>query len=84
MLISSLLEELGLSRYLDTLSEFPMEDIIEFTDDDFKELGVLTPHRKKLLAAILSLNKDTLSSEDPTSITDTNKSSSSFSNYLKS
>ena len=36
MLISSLLEELGLSRYLDTLSEFPMEDIIEFMEDDFK------------------------------------------------
>ena len=36
MSISSLLEELGLSRYTDTLSEFPMEDIIEFIDDDFK------------------------------------------------
>ena len=83
MSISSLLEELGLSRYLDTLSEFPMEDIIEFTDDDFKELGVLTPHRKKLLAAILSLNKDISSSEDTTSIIDINKASSSFSNLIK-
>ena len=50
------LNELGLSRYSDTLSEFPIEDIIEFTDDDFKELGVLTPHRKKLLVAIENLN----------------------------
>ena len=83
MEISILLEELGLSRYLDTLSEFPMEDIIEFTDDDFKELGVLTPHRKKLLAAIMSLNKDTSSSEDTPLIADTNKSSSSLSNLIK-
>ncbi len=60
------LDELGLSRYSDTLSEFPIEDIIEFTDDDFKELGVLTPHRKKLLAAIETLN-NTSSSKDTSS-----------------
>ena len=50
------LSELGLSRYVETLSEFPIEDIIEFTDDDFKELGVLTPHRKKILVAIENLD----------------------------
>ena len=56
--ISNWLEEIGLSRYIETLSEFPLEDLVEFTDDDFKELGVLTPHRKKLLAAIATLNND--------------------------
>ena len=76
------LDELGLSRYSDTLSEFPIEDIIEFTDDDFKELGVLTPHRKKLLVAIESLN-NTSSSEDTSSSSNTETSSSSFSNFIK-
>ena len=76
------LDELGLSRYADTLSEFPIEDIIEFTDDDFKELGVLTPHRKKLLVAISSLN-NTSSSEETLSSSNTETSSSSFSNFIK-
>ena len=80
--ISKWLDELGLSRYADTLSEFPIEDIIEFTDDDFKELGVLTPHRKKLLVAISSLN-NTSSSEDTSSSANTETSSSSFSNFIK-
>ena len=38
MEISNWLEEIGLSRYTETLSEFPLEDLVEFTDDDFKEL----------------------------------------------
>ena len=76
------LDEIGLSRYSDTLSEFPIEDIIEFTDDDFKELGVLTPHRKKLLAAIETLN-NTSSSEDTSSSANTETSSSSFSNFIR-
>ena len=76
------LDELGLSRYSDTLSEFPIEDIIEFTDDDFKELGVLTPHRKKLLAAIETLN-NTSSSKDTSSSANTETSSSSFSNFIR-
>ena len=80
--ISKWLDELGLSRYLDTLSEFPIEDIIEFTDDDFKELGVLTPHRKKLLVAISSLN-NTSSSEETLSSSNTETSSSTFSNFIK-
>ncbi len=80
--ISKWLDELGLSRYSDTLSEFPIEDIIEFTDDDFKELGVLTPHRKKLLVAISSLNNIS-SSEDTLSSSNTETSSSSFSNSIK-
>ena len=60
--ITHLLTALGLSRYTETLSEFPLEDLVEFTDDDFKELGVLTPHRKKLLAAITALNNNDTSS----------------------
>ena len=76
------LDELGLSRYSDTLSEFPIEDIIEFTDDDFKELGVLTPHRKKLLVAIATLNNTSIS-EDTSSSANTETSSSSFSNFIK-
>ena len=63
MEISNWLGEIGLSRYAETLSEFPLEDLVEFTDDDFKELGVLTPHRKKLLAAIATLNNDASSNE---------------------
>ncbi|MDB9870809.1 tetratricopeptide repeat protein [Alphaproteobacteria bacterium] len=82
MIITDFLEELGLSRYRETLSEFPLEDLIEFTDDDFKELGVLTPHRKKLLAAIDALNNDT-SSNDVSTTSVANKSSSSFSNFVK-
>ena len=61
--ISKWLDELGLSRYQTLFRNFTIEDIIEFTDDDFKELGVLTPHRKKLLIAISSLN-NTSSSEE--------------------
>ena len=61
--ISHFLTDLGLSRYIETLSEFPIEDLVEFTDDDFKELGVLTPHRKKLLEAIATLNNDTSSND---------------------
>ena len=80
--ISKWLDELGLSRYADTLSEFPIEDIIEFTDDDFKELGVLTPHRKKLLVAISSLN-NTSSSEETLSSSNTETTSGSFSNFIK-
>tara|TARA_B100000963_G_scaffold102030_1_gene88275 strand:+ start:1650 stop:5513 length:3864 start_codon:yes stop_codon:yes gene_type:complete len=76
------LNELGLSRYSDTLSEFPIEDIIEFTDDDFKELGVLTPHRKKLLVAIENLNI-TSPSKNNTSSRNTETASSSFSNFIK-
>ena len=83
MEISNWLEEIGLSRYTETLSEFPIEDIIEFTDEDFKELGILTPHRKKLLAAIASLNNDTSSSDEALSTTNTKSSSSSFSNLIK-
>ncbi|WP_443644490.1 tetratricopeptide repeat protein [Candidatus Levibacter sp. Uisw_134_01] len=82
MEISNWLEEIGLSRYTETLSEFPLEDLTEFTDDDFKELGVLTPHRKKLLAAIATLNNDA-SSNDVSTTSDTNTSSSSFSNFIK-
>ena len=63
MKIKDLLTALGLSRYTETLSEFPPEDLVEFTDDDFKELGVLTPHRKKLLEAIATLNNDTSSND---------------------
>ena len=77
------LDELGLSRYADTFSEFPIEDIIEFTDDDFKELGVLTPHRKKLLIATASLNKNISSSEDTSSSVNTETASSFFSNFIK-
>ena len=80
--ISHFLTDLGLSRYIETLSEFPLEDLIEFTDDDFKELGVLTPHRKKLLAAIDALNND-VSSNDVSTTSDANTSSSSFSNFIK-
>ena len=80
--ISKWLDELGLSRYADTLLEFPIEDIIEFTDDDFKELGVLTPHRKKLLVAISSLN-NTSSSEETLSSSNTETTSGSFSNFIK-
>ena len=82
MEISNWLEEIGLSRYTETLSEFPLEDLVEFTDDDFKELGVLTPHRKKLLAAIATLNNDA-SSNDVSTTSDANTSSSSFSNFIK-
>ena len=82
MEISNWLEEIGLSRYTETLSEFPLEDLVEFTDDDFKELGVLTPHRKKLLAAIATLNNDA-SSNDVSTTSDTNTSSSSFSNFIR-
>ena len=82
MEISNWLEEIGLSRYIETLSEFPLEDLVEFTDDDFKELGVLTPHRKKLLAAIATLNNDA-SSNDVSTTSDTNTSSSSFSIFIK-
>jgi len=82
MEISNWLEEIGLSRYSETLSEFPLEDLVEFTDDDFKELGVLTPHRKKLLAAIATLNNDA-SSNDVSTTSDANTSSSSFSNFIK-
>ena len=32
MEISNCLKDLGLSRYTETLSEFPIEDIIEFTE----------------------------------------------------
>ena len=81
--ISNWLEEIGLSRYIETLSEFPLEDLVEFTDDDFKELGVLTPHRKKLLAAIATLNNDPSSTDEASSTTDVNTSSSSFSNLIK-
>ena len=80
MKIKDLLTALGLSRYTETLSEFPLEDLVEFTDDDFKELGVLTPHRKKLLAAIATLNNDT---SDLSTTPDANTSSSSFSNFIK-
>ena len=76
MIITDLLEKLGLSRYTETLSEFPLEDLIEFTEDDFKELGVLTPHRKKLLTAITTLN-------NASSPTEVKTSSSSFSNFVK-
>ena len=82
MEISSWLEEIGLSRYTETLSEFPLEDLVEFTDDDFKELGVLTPHRKKLLAAIATLNNDA-SLNDVSTTSDANTSSSSFSIFIK-
>ena len=82
MEISNWLEEIGLSRYTETLSEFPLEDLVEFTDDDFKELGVLTPHRKKLLAAIATLNNDA-SSNDVSTTSDANTSSSSFSIFIK-
>ena len=59
--IAEWLEELGLSRYQETLAEFPIADIVEFTDDDLRELGVLTPHRKKLLAAISAVrDEDTI------------------------
>ncbi|MDC0457431.1 tetratricopeptide repeat protein [Alphaproteobacteria bacterium] len=80
--ISNWLEEIGLSRYTETLSEFPLEDLVEFTDDDFKELGVLTPHRKKLLEAIATLNNDA-SSNDVSTTSDANTSSSSFSIFIK-
>ena len=63
MKIKDFLTDLGLSRYIEILSEFPIEDLVEFTDDDFKELGVLTPHRKKLLEAIATLNNDTSSND---------------------
>ncbi len=76
------LDELGLSRYTDTLSEFPIEDIIEFTDDDFKELGVLTPHRKKLLVAIKNL-KITSASENNLSYRNTETASSLFSKFIR-
>ena len=82
MEISNWLEEIGLSRYTETLSEFPLEDLVEFTDDDFKELGVLTPHRKKLLAAIATLNNDA-SLNDVSTTSDANTSSSSFSIFIK-
>ena len=49
MEISNWLEEIGLSRYTETLSEFPLEDLVEFTDDDFKELGVLLLTAKNFL-----------------------------------
>ena len=82
MKIKDFLTDLGLSRYIEILSEFPIEDLVEFTDDDFKELGVLTPHRKKLLEAIATLNNDT-SSNDVSTTSIANKSSSSFSNFIK-
>ena len=82
MEITKLLEELGLSRYADTLSEFPLEDLVEFTDDDFKELGVLTPHRKKLLTAIETLNNTSLL-ENTSSSANTETESSSLSNFIK-
>jgi len=52
--IAEWLEELGLSRYQETLAEFPIADIVEFTDDDLRELGVLTPHRKKTFSSYFS------------------------------
>jgi tetratricopeptide (TPR) repeat protein len=46
------LKDIGLSSYHDKLSKYPMEELVEFTDDDLKEIGVLPSHRKKLLAAL--------------------------------
>ena len=51
-------------RYTGSLSEFSLEDLIEFADAHFKELGVLKPQRKKLFPAIGSFNvKSSLSDQ---------------------
>ena len=83
MNIDQCLEGIELSRYTETLSEFSLEDLIEFTDDDFKKLGVLTPHRKKLLAAIASLNVNTSISDQVSISLEVNALSRSFSMFIK-
>ena len=51
-------------RYTGSLSDFSLEDLIEFADAHFKELGFLKPQRKKLFPAIGSFNvKSSLSDQ---------------------
>ena len=62
------LENIGLSRYRDELSEFPLEDLLDFTDDDLDKLNVLSPHRKKLLAALDHQREASNTDSDPSDI----------------
>ena len=52
------LEELGMSEYAQRFAEngIDLSVLPDLTDQDFKELGVLLGHRRKLLRAIAELN----------------------------